>query len=163
MYRLPDGSRQLTVNVPGSETAPGPGRFADPSTAPLPVPGMQKVAARVAVVGAPIVRGPAATPFSLIVRQSLLPKQPCAVTVWPGQNWPVAFVEVRVLVSDGERLTEMVPIFVAFVGMQSRVRPAGFVLVQGRVLRAPPTHVPTPGAPGLPVAEHFGHRARPVR
>ena len=153
----------MTVKVPGRETAPGPGRLADPSTAPLPVPGMQKVDPRVTGFGTPVVIRPAGTPFSLIVRHALLPKQPAALTPWPGQNWPVAFVEVRVLVSAGERLTEMVPIFVAFVGMQSRVRPVGFVLVQARPLRSPPMHVPTPGLPGLPVAEHFGHSWTPVR
>jgi hypothetical protein len=66
----------FTRNVPGRDTAPGPGRSADESTSPLPVAAMQNTDASVAGAATPFVIGPAATPFSVIVLHAWLPKQP---------------------------------------------------------------------------------------
>ena len=63
-------------NAPGRETAPGPGRSAEASTSPLPVAVMQNTDASVAADGLPLVISPAGEPFSVIVRQAVLPKQP---------------------------------------------------------------------------------------
>jgi hypothetical protein len=144
--------------------APGPGRLAEPSIAPLFVAGMQNVEASVALFGVPADKAPAATPFSVIVRHVVLPKQPMAPVDWPVQNTPTPdAVAVRVPVMAGARLTGIVPMKVAAFGGQSRVRPSGFVLMQSIPDRAPLLHLPLPGLPGLPPAEHFGQRAVPVR
>ena len=42
-------------------------------------------------------------------------------------------------------------------GAQSFERPCEFVVVQARPARAPRSHVPVPGAVGVPVAEQRGH------
>src|SRR5262249_33096627 len=96
-------------------------------------------------------------------------------TRWPGQKLPVALVAVAGPVTSGERLTLITPTCVpsmqpsdpdtpAMHGcvasappvMQSRVRPAEFVLVQARPARGPRSQVPWPGLLGVPLAEHFG-------
>src|SRR5262245_20235989 len=103
---------ELTVNLPGSDTAPGPGRSADASTRPLPVAPMQNTAASVAVAGVPAVMAPAGAPFSVIVRQVSLPKHPnlCPLTLlWPGQKFPFGSVLLAVPVVSGERLTLIGP------------------------------------------------------
>jgi hypothetical protein len=74
------GDQLETAKVPGSEMAPGPGREAEPSTAPLPVAGMQKVEARVMLFGAPGASAPAGVPFSVLARRWGLPKQPGALS-----------------------------------------------------------------------------------
>src|SRR5262245_23420486 len=89
--------------------APGPGRSSDASINPAGVPSMQNTEASVAFAGMLVLMGPAAAPFSLIVRQAGLPKQPGFVASWPGQNWPVAFVALAVPVVSGERLTPIGP------------------------------------------------------
>jgi len=95
------------VNVPTSDTAPGPGRSAEASTRPLPVAAMQNVDASVAPAGVPTLTAPAAAPFSVIVRQAALPKQPA--WVWLGQKSPPAFVDVAVPVVSGDRFTLITP------------------------------------------------------
>ena len=55
---------------------------------------------------------PAGEPFSVIVRQAVLPKHPnmCPFAlVWPGQKLPVASVLLAVPVVSGERLTLITP------------------------------------------------------
>src|SRR5262245_3559887 len=66
----------VSRNWPGSDTAPGPGRLAEVSIRKLPVAAMQKVEASVTFVGTSAITGPAGTPFSVILRQSFVPKQP---------------------------------------------------------------------------------------
>jgi len=59
--------------VPGSETAPGPGRSADESTIGLNVDGTQKMLTSVSGLAAPpVVSAPAGTPVSTIVRATSL-------------------------------------------------------------------------------------------
>jgi len=69
--------------MPGSATAPGPGRSAAPSTSELKVSGMQKMLTSVAgFAGPPVVSGPDGDPCSTMVR---------AVSVFvkaPGVRWP---------------------------------------------------------------------------
>jgi hypothetical protein len=65
--------------VPGSATAPGPGRLAVPSTSPLLVDAMQNTEASVTGLETFVNSVPAVAPVSLIVRQAVLPKQPA----WP--------------------------------------------------------------------------------
>src|SRR5215831_20634850 len=90
--------------------APGPGRSAEASTRPLPVAAMQNTEASVALAGVPVVTAPAATPVSVIVRQSVLPKQPTWVPVpWPVQNRPVAMLVLAGPVVSGERVTAIGP------------------------------------------------------
>src|SRR5262249_4131139 len=103
---------ELTVNLPGSDTAPGPGKSADASTRPLPVAPMQNTAASVALAGVPAVMAPAGAPFSVIVRQAVLPKQPnmCPPELlWPGRKLPPGSVLLAVPVVSGERLTWITP------------------------------------------------------
>src|SRR5215468_2060912 len=150
--------------------APGPGRSADASTSPLPVAAMQNTEASVALAGVPVGTAPAATPFSVMVRQAGLPKQPACG--WLGQNRPVAFVALAVLVVSGERLMGITPTCepstqapppgvqgcvasVPPVG-QSRVTPVELVVVQAIPARGPRSQVPVPGLLGVPVAEHRG-------
>ena len=102
------------------------------------MPGMQKVAARVTASGAPGVSAPDAVPFSVIVRHVGSPKQPAAGAVWSGQSWPVALVAVRVPVVDGEDRPRSCRSSWRLSAGKSRVRPAGFVLVQASSLRFPP-------------------------
>src|SRR5262245_6227829 len=68
--------RFLITIEPGSDTAPGPGRLAAPSTIPLPVFAMQNTDASVTLAGVPGVTGPAGDPVSVIARHAALPKQP---------------------------------------------------------------------------------------
>jgi len=136
----------------------------------LPVAAMQNVEASVAAFGTPGVTAPAAAPFSVIVRQAALPKQPACV--WLGQKRPPAFVDVAVPVVNGDRFTAMAPTWepsmqapppgvqgwpasVPPVG-QSRVTAKELVLVQAIPARGPRSHVPVPGLDGDPLAEHFG-------
>src|SRR4029450_4633180 len=95
------------MNVPGRETAPGPGSAVVPSISRLLVFGMQNTAASVASVGVPGVTAPAGLPFSVIVVQVPLWKQP--VEVCPGQKTPVGSVLVTGPVVSGERSTGSVP------------------------------------------------------
>src|SRR6266849_1652216 len=62
--------------MPGSATAPGPGRSAAESTAPVNVGGMQTTLTNVEGKAAPPVRSPAAMPTSLMVVAPPLPKAP---------------------------------------------------------------------------------------
>jgi len=98
-----------TRKVPGSDTAPGPGRLAEASTVPLPVAEMQNTEASVAFAAVPGLTGPAGVPVSLIVRQAVLPKQPTCVAVWPGQKRPFGLVLLAGPVVSGERSTAITP------------------------------------------------------
>jgi hypothetical protein len=96
--------------VPGSETAPGPGRSGAPFTTPLPVAGMQNVAASVAFFWTFVRTCPAGEPVSLIVRQAVLPKQPAwGPPSWPVQNRPVELVVLAGPVVSGARVTPIGP------------------------------------------------------
>src|SRR5262245_8625654 len=96
--------------MPGSATAPGPGRSAAPFTTALLVAGMQNVAASVAFAGTFVRTCPAGEPFSLIVRQLVLPKQPAWVPAsWPVQNRPSALVVLAGPVVSGGRGTPIPP------------------------------------------------------
>src|SRR5262245_9566330 len=167
------------MNVPGSDTAPGPGRLADEFTTPFWVASMQKTDARVALAGTPGVIGPAGDPFSVIFRHVDWPKQPadtCGADVCGGtQNLPFASLEeVAGAVVSGERFTAIGPTceepgstqrpppgvhgWVASappVG-QSRVMPVGLVVVHAMPTRGLRSQVPVPGLLGVPVTEHFG-------
>src|SRR5262245_37326648 len=71
---------------------------------------MQNVAASVTFAGAFVRSVPPGEPFSVIVRQSVLPKQPTWVPVlWPGQNRPVAMLVLAGPVVSGERVTAIGP------------------------------------------------------
>src|SRR5215831_1763912 len=120
--------------------APGPGRSAEASTSPLPVAAMQNTEASVAGAGVPVVTAPAGTPFSVMVRHAVLPKQP--TVCWLVQNAPVAFVSLAVPVVSGVRLTEITP---TCEPSQQLPPPA----VQGQASAAQP---PLPGPPGHGVA-----------
>src|SRR5262249_51017888 len=151
--------------------APGRGGSAEASTSPLPVAAMQNTEASVALAGVPVGTAPAATPFSVMVRQAGLPKQPACG--WLGQNRPVAFVALAALGVRGGRLMGSAPArepstqappagvqgcvgSVPPVG-QSRVTPVELVVVQAIPARGPRSQVPVPGLLGVPVAEHRGH------
>src|SRR5262245_61330629 len=69
-----------------SDTAPGPGKSAEPSIRPLPVAGMQNTDPSVAVSGGPMVRFPAGEPVSLMLVAAPVPNAPGVV--WPGQKLP---------------------------------------------------------------------------
>jgi hypothetical protein len=62
--------------VPGSATAPGPGRSANALRNPTTVGRTQNTEASVAFAGTFVKTIPAGAPVSLIVRQAVLPKQP---------------------------------------------------------------------------------------
>ena len=163
----------VSRKVPGSDTAPGPGRLAEPSTSPLPVAAMQNTEASVTLAGVPGVMGPAGVPFSVMVRQVSLPKQPAWSGPWPGHRSPAGSVSEATPVVSGERSTGIAPMcepsmqrpppavqgfdggLAPPVG-QSRVSPVELVVTQVRVARGPRSHVPVPGLLGVPVAEHFG-------
>jgi hypothetical protein len=100
---------------------------------------MQNTEASVALAGVPTVTGPASTPFSVIVTQVVLPKQPAC---WPVQKMPFAAVTLRVPVSSGERLMPITPT----CEPSQQLPPPG---VQGQALAAQP---PFPGPPGHGVA-----------
>jgi hypothetical protein len=68
---------------------------------------MQNTEASVALAGVPRVTGPAAMPFSVIVTQRALPKQPA--WGWPVQKMPFAAVTLAVPVESGERLMGITP------------------------------------------------------
>src|SRR5262245_11947814 len=162
------------MNVPGRDTAPGPGRLAEEFTTPLAVAAMQKTDARVASAGTPGVIGPAGAPFSVIFRHVDLPKQPGETCAAP-QNLPAASLgTVEEPVVSGERFTAIGPTCeepgstqrpppgvhgnpgpTPPVG-QSRVMPVGLVVVHAKPARGPRSQVPVPGLLGVPVAEHFG-------
>src|SRR5262245_20617181 len=93
--------------MPGSETAPGPGRSAEASTRPLPVAGMQNTEASVAFDVTFVRSVPPDEPVSLIVRQAALPKQPACA--WLVQKTPLALVALAPVVPSGERVTEIAP------------------------------------------------------
>src|SRR5215475_7187437 len=126
--------------MPGSATAPGPGRLAEASTRPLPVAGTQNTEASVAFDGTFLRSVPPDEPVSLIVRQAVLPKQPAPV--WPVQKMPLALLALAPVVPSGERVTEITP---TCEPSQQLPPPA----VQGQALAAQP---PLPGPPGHGVA-----------
>src|SRR5262245_50408392 len=96
--------------MPGSATAPGPGRSAAPFTTEFCVAGMQNTAASVAFAGTFVRTWPAAEPVSLIWRQVVLPKQPAWVPPsWPVQNRPSELVVLAGPVVSGERVTLIGP------------------------------------------------------
>src|SRR4029453_1677284 len=110
----------------------------------------------------PGVIGPAGEPFSMMVRQVLLPaplKQPIAFETWPGQKKPVGAVTVTVSVVSGEKLIASGPAGTPKPGTgglaaptrQSRVRPTEFVVVQGSPGWGPTSHLPVAGLPGEPL------------
>src|SRR6185369_13690418 len=144
--------------VPGRLIAAGPGRPAEPSTSTLPLDGTQKVDASVAGCGLAAASAPfGAMPVSVKERQFVLPKQPAVV--WPGQNRPAGFDLELVPVVTGLRFALTVPRSMlpsVPPGAQSFESPCEFVVVHDRPARAPRSHVPVPGALGVPVAEHFG-------
>jgi hypothetical protein len=132
---------------------------------------MQNTEASVAFAGTPGVIGPAGTPFSVMVRQALRPKQPG--DTWLPQKLPVGEVALAAPVVSGERFTLMTPTcepsmqrpppgvqgsvggLAPPVG-QSRVMPVELVVVQARPVRGPRSQVPVPGLLGVPLAEHRG-------
>src|SRR5262249_3527193 len=69
-------ARWWRLKRPDSAVAPGPGRSADASTSPLPVPGIQNTDASLPLAGVPMVTAPAGAPDSLMLRQLVAPKQP---------------------------------------------------------------------------------------
>src|SRR5690242_20645670 len=103
--------------------APGPGRFATPSTATLPVFGMQKTAPSFAGCGLLSLRSPPAAPVSVMHRAVVWPNAPALTTVWLGQNCPVAFVRDAVPLVSGLRLTGRGAWNPASGGRQSMVVP----------------------------------------
>src|SRR5215475_6286872 len=68
---------------------------------------MQNTEASVAFAGTFVRTVPAAAPFSVIVTQVSLPKQPALS--WPVQKTPPGSVALAVPVVSGERLTEIMP------------------------------------------------------
>src|SRR5262249_42037677 len=100
LHTAPPGGVLGTRKGPGSATAPGPGTLNDASSNP-PSAAMQNTETSVVLAGVPVVRGPAAAPLSLIVRQAPLPKQPAVA--WRGQKRPPGSVALAVPVMSGER------------------------------------------------------------
>src|SRR5207244_6210213 len=88
---------------PLSPIAPGPGRSATPSTAALPVAGMQKTEARLELCGAPSEMSPAGMPVSRMHCAVVCPKAPASVCGL--QNRPFAAVFDAVPVVSGVRST----------------------------------------------------------
>src|SRR5438105_15084702 len=103
--------------------APGPGRFATPSTATLPVFGMQKTAPSLAGCGSMSLRSPPGAPVSVMHRVVAWPNAPALASVWLGQNCPVAFVVDAVPLVSGLRLTGRGAWKPASGGRQSMVVP----------------------------------------
>src|SRR6185503_8694028 len=83
--------------------APGPGRSATPSTAALPVAGMQNTDPSADTCGCPSVRLPAGVPLSWMHCVVACPNAPAAF--WPGQKSPVAAVRDAVPLVSGVRST----------------------------------------------------------
>jgi hypothetical protein len=74
------------------------------------VPGMQNTEASVAFAGTFLKSIPAGEPFSVIVRQAVLPKQPAwTPPSWLGQNRPVELVALAGPVVSGERVRPITP------------------------------------------------------
>src|SRR5262249_44203249 len=106
-----------TEMVPGTLTAPGPGRSTVLSISGVPVAGMQKFPASVVEKSEPPPsRG---EPVSRIVVAAVCPKAPG--TFWPGQKKPVGLVRVDVPVLSGEREIGSSPMNCAGEGGHSRV------------------------------------------
>src|SRR5262249_11876632 len=93
--------------LPGGAAAPGPGTLSAASTNPGGVPPTQNTEASVVLAGMLVLMGPAVVPFSVIVRQAGLPKQP-AVT-WSGQKRPPASVALAGPGGSGERAMPITP------------------------------------------------------
>src|SRR5437763_14446313 len=81
---MPQGRGRITVVVPRTLSAPGPGRSPPPSMTGLPDEGTQNVPAIVVSKGLERSR-PAGEPVSLIVPASPPNAPGCA---WPGQKFP---------------------------------------------------------------------------
>jgi hypothetical protein len=76
----------------------------------MPVAGTQNTEASLAFAGTFVKTIPAGEPFSLIVRQAVLPKQPAWVPPsWPVQNRPVELVALAGPVVSGETLMGITP------------------------------------------------------
>src|SRR5689334_23169747 len=107
--------------------APGPGRFATPSTATLPVFGMQNTAPSLAGCGLLSLRSPPGAPVSVMHRAVVWPNAPALASVWLGQNCPVPFVKDAVPLVSGVRLTGSGAWKPASGGRQSIVVPLALV------------------------------------
>jgi hypothetical protein len=122
--------------------APGPGSAATPSTATLPVFGMQNTEAIAETCAAPSLRFPAGVPVSLMQSAVGLPKAPALASVCPteAQMRPSVAVCEAVPVVSGVRLTGSCAWKPASGGRQSSV-----------VSRVPtPLHAEPLSSPGEP-------------
>ena len=128
----------VTVIVPVSLIAAGPGRSPPVSNVPLPVGGMQ-VTAPIEVVNAPIPAGVRPDAVSVIVWADRTPKAPalrCA-----GQKAPFGATSVAVPLLT-TRFTWMLPMNALALGGQSIVVPNEPTPVQGSPCRSPALQVP---------------------
>src|SRR5262249_24205026 len=107
---------------------PGPGRLASPSSAWLPVAGMQKLLTSTPAWAAPSVRSPAGDPFWVIASAAVWPNAPAFG--WNGQNSPSAAAAVTVDEVSGLRLTPSVAAKVPGLRRQSRLVTPLLLVVQ---------------------------------
>src|SRR5439155_25407130 len=96
--------RSRTATIPGTLTAPGPGRPANESKKGLPVAGTQKVPARLV---AKTFRLPKIGEPDSVTRLASPPNAPGIA--WPGQKFPAGSARVDVPVSRRERLASRRP------------------------------------------------------
>src|SRR5262245_51351537 len=104
--------------------APGPGRPAPTSMAPLSTDGMQNTDASFAVCGWRSVRLPPGAPVSLIHLAVGWPNAPPVIfSAWPGQKLPASFISVAVPLVSGLMFTVIAPVneLSVVLGGQSRV------------------------------------------
>src|SRR5262245_43957406 len=85
--------------------ASGPGTLSNASIDLAGVPSMQNTEASVTLAGVPMLMGAAVVPFSVIVRQAGLPKQPSNPNNWPEQKRPLPLLTLGEPLLSGERLT----------------------------------------------------------
>src|SRR5262249_1667289 len=132
--KLPYGTA-TTCALPGRLIERGPGRSASPSSARLPVGGMQKLLTSTPEWDRPSLRSPAGDPFCTIACVAAWPKAPACPCA--GQNSPSAAWVLSVAELSGLRLTGSVATKVPPPGMQSSDVSVLLLVVQGWPWLAP--------------------------